>query len=356
MRNGPKVFIIILNWRGKQDTLECLESVYKMDCPNFDVIIVDNGSTDDSVTTIKTAFPQATLIENKKNLGFTGGNNIAMRYAMKNGGDYMWLLNNDTVVEPDTLSKLVDAAEKDADIGLVSPVIYYYDDPNKVQVRCSYIDWKRQKIFYPLDLETFDIWQENEPDRVCLWGTALLIRRDLIEKIGYLDERFFAYWEDVDFSVRSTRAGYRNVTEISAGIRHKNPIGEPGKIKRPPHFSYYIIRNGYFFWMKHLVGCKKFFYFWKYLANSMAQVASCCGNGATGYAEACFNGTWDAICGIDGPWRNKNIKLSRVFTRLLSWHPYFWVNLLRGNFLNIVSETLKRTKKEFVKRLAKISD
>lgn len=92
---------------GLQDTLECLESVFQLDYPSVEVIVVDNGSADNSVEVIRNTYPQVTLIENKENLGYTGGNNIAMRHAIERGADYMWLFNNDTVVEPDTLNKLV---------------------------------------------------------------------------------------------------------------------------------------------------------------------------------------------------------------------------------------------------------
>ena len=108
----PLIYIIILNWNGLQDTLECLGSILKMDYPNFRVVVVDNNSTDNSVDIIRKAHPQVSLIENKENLGYTGGNNTAMRYAMQHSADYVWLLNNDTTVEADTLSKLVFAAEE----------------------------------------------------------------------------------------------------------------------------------------------------------------------------------------------------------------------------------------------------
>lgn len=106
--NHPKVYVIILNWNGLEDTLECLGSVFQMDYQNFEVLVVDNGSKDNSINFIKTKYPQVVLIENKENLGYTGGNNIGMRYALNNGADYVWLVNNDTVVMVDTLSKLID--------------------------------------------------------------------------------------------------------------------------------------------------------------------------------------------------------------------------------------------------------
>lgn len=114
---APKVFIIILNWNGLENTLECLASVSKLAYPFRQTIIVDNGSTDGSPDRLRTAYPHLTLIEHGVNLGYTGGNNAAMQYAMAHGADYVWLLNNDAVVEPDSLSALVATAVQNENIG-----------------------------------------------------------------------------------------------------------------------------------------------------------------------------------------------------------------------------------------------
>ena len=102
--------------------------------------MVDNGSKDDSVRVIRENYPQVIMIENKENLGYSGGNNIAMSYAMQNDADYMWLLNNDAIVEVDTLSKLVDIGENSPNVGILSPIIYYYDQPNMIQFCGSFVD------------------------------------------------------------------------------------------------------------------------------------------------------------------------------------------------------------------------
>ena len=123
-----------------------MESVFKLDYPNFEVIVVDNGSKDNSAEVIHTTHPQVLLIENKENLGYAGGNNIGMRYAMDHGADYIWLLNNDTIFDPYTLDKIVASCESCEEIGLVSPVIYYDDISEKIQFIGSYMDWEHQKI------------------------------------------------------------------------------------------------------------------------------------------------------------------------------------------------------------------
>jgi len=205
-----KVSIIIPTYNCSQYITEAIESILNQNYKNFEVILVDNGSIDDSVEIISKRYTQVILIANEENLGYTGGNNIGMRYAMEHTADYMWLLNNDTVVEPDTLSKLVDAAEKFPDIGLVSPVIYYYDEPDKVQFCGSYVDWGNSTILYAAikDAQVSDEFQCGE--NVCLWGTALLINKHVVEKVGYLMEKYFAYWEDTEYSIRAIKGLRKN--------------------------------------------------------------------------------------------------------------------------------------------------
>lgn len=343
--NYPKVFIIILNWNGLQDTLECLESVFNLDYPNFEVIVVDNGSIDDSVEIISKRYTQVILIANEENLGYTGGNNIGMRYAMEHTADYMWLLNNDTVVEPDTLSKLVDAAEKFPDIGLVSPVIYYYDEPDKVQFCGSYVDWGNSTILYAAikDAQVSDEFQCGE--NVCLWGTALLINKHVVEKVGYLMEKYFAYWEDTEYSIRAIKGGCRNLICPSARIYHKTAPPLPGVVQQSSHYFYYMIRNQYLLGAHYFKEFGRLYFLRKYLSDVLVTTMYCsrCNNSEA--AEACLDGAWAGIRGIGGPW-DKSVKmpawLKKVFYCLSSWHPYFWASLLKGEFLNISSEALKR--------------
>jgi len=330
----PKVFIIILNWNGLKDTLECLESVFKLDYPNFEVIVVDNGSTDNSVEVIRKAYPQVILIENKENLGYAEGNNVGIRYALKHGADYVWLLNNDTVVEADVLIKLVTTAESSPKIGLASPVIYYYNKPDKVQFCGSYIDKKRKTIVYFHQID--DIQKSEKLDHICLWGTALLVKKSVIMKIGYLNEEFFAYWEDTEYSVRALEAGFKNIIVISSKVYHKKPLPESKKILSI-HYYYYMTRNEYFFWMGLLKKHEKLFYFRRYIAKVINQI----GNHRRPYVpeviDAYFEGAYSAIYNIKGP-RPQNIKIPEVIKKIILWHPYFWYSLLEGDFKGILKK------------------
>lgn len=338
------MYIIILNWNGLQDTLECLESVSNLDYQNYSVVLVDNASTDNSVQTIKHTYPNVTLIENKENLGFTGGNNIAMHYAMDHLADYVWLLNNDVIVEPDTLSKLVTEAEKSPDIGLVSPVIYYYDEPEQIQFCGSYIDWENYRIRHAKDIETWS--QINRNQFISLWGTALLIKSNVIKKIGYLNSKYFAYHEDCEYCIRSAKASYKIILELSAKVYHKDSRSTGSR--RSPMQVFFRVRNKYFLWMSNLSGLEKFTYFRKFMAQTISYSALLRKDNLDESADACFDGAWFAIHGIGGTW-NSNIKMPSIFKKIFSWHPHFYANLLQGNISYIASEVLRRTKAKILK-------
>src|SRR3989339_346256 len=124
--NKPLVYILILNWNGKEDTLECLSSLKKIDYPNYKTIVIDNGSTDDSVKIINKKYPKIKIIENKKNLGYAEGNNVGIRYALKNKADYVLILNNDTIVDKKFLTELVKVGESNEKVGIVGPNVYCY--------------------------------------------------------------------------------------------------------------------------------------------------------------------------------------------------------------------------------------
>ena len=208
----PSVAIILLNWHGWRDTLACLASLEKLDYPNYQIVVVDNGSTDDSVERIHEAYPQLTLLETGKNLGFAGGNNVGIRYALERGVDYVWLLNNDTIVEANTLSALVATAEANPRIGAVGSVLYYMDRPEKVQA------WGGGRV----SLWSGRSWHLTSPGRLdYLTGASLLLRWEALEHVGLLDEGFFMYWEDTDYGFRLRKAGFRLEVAEDSRIWHK---------------------------------------------------------------------------------------------------------------------------------------
>jgi GT2 family glycosyltransferase len=238
---APRVTVIVLNWNGLNDTLGCLESLDRLDYTGCEVVVVDNGSADESVPVIRQRFPAVTTIENGENLGYAGGNNVGLRYAMTQGVDYALLLNNDTVVDPAFLRVLVDAAEAEPAIGMAGPTIYYHERPDVTWSAGGAIDW-RQGSTRMVGLNEPDAGQFGQSPREVdfITGCALLVKRSVMEEVGLLDERFFAYYEEAEWCVRATRAGFRIVHVPLACIWHKI---SPSAQADSPLVHYYMTRN-----------------------------------------------------------------------------------------------------------------
>ncbi|MBE0568536.1 MAG: glycosyltransferase family 2 protein [Deltaproteobacteria bacterium] len=340
MYPSPSVTVIILNWNGLQDTLECIVSLKDMDYPDLRILVVDNGSIDGSPSLILRKHPDITLLRNASNLGFTGGNNLGIAKALEMGTDYVWLLNNDTVVEKDALKELVKGISESMEIGLASPFIHFYDAPGEVQFRGSYIDWKRRRI---VKLENGGTIPQGRVS-VSLWGTALLIRRDVVERVGLLNDKYFAYHEDEDYSMRVARAGYRAVVVPEARVFHKNSRSTGSN--DAPMQVFLRSRNLFFLWVDTLKGMKRVSHIPRYLAHIVSYGGALREKNLPDSVEACLDGVWHAFRGAGGP-RNPDIKmplpLRRTFHFLFSWHPFFWACLLRGDISGIASNIGKRT-------------
>jgi len=241
MEQFPLVSVIVLNWNGLADTLACLESLRRLDYPDYGVVVVDNGSTDGSPAAIRKRFPEVTLIETGENLGYAGGNNVGLRHALAQGAGYALLLNNDTEVAPDFLRRLVEAAQSDPQIGVAGPMIYYYDQPEVIWSAGGAIDWQRGKTWM-VGLDERDSGQFGTVPREVdfVTGCALLVKRPVLEQAGLLDERFFVYYEEVEWCVRARRTGFKIVHVPQARIWHKI---SPGAQADSPLVHYYMTRN-----------------------------------------------------------------------------------------------------------------
>lgn len=243
----PKVFIIILNWNQYDDTKECLESLDKLEYQNYDIVIVDNGSKDDSFEKLKKEFPRHAFIKNKENLGFACGNNIGIEFAMENKADYILLLNNDTKATPDFLSSLIEQS-KNNNIGIASPKIMFYSAPYKIWFVGGGFLSVIKKPFHKFYGQNDFFCQSDAILADWVSGCCMLIKREVIEKIGMLDGDYFNNYEDVDFCVRAKKSGFNIAVIPQAKIYHKFAASMGGKFS--PLYTYFRVRNNLLFFRK----------------------------------------------------------------------------------------------------------
>lgn len=247
----PHVTIVVLNWNGMGDTLECLDSLARVEYPSCSVIVVDNGSTDGSVEAIQAwsaGRRGGVLIRNERNLGFAGGSNVGIRRALEDGTDYILLLNNDTVVTPRFLAELVAVAERDGQIGIVGPKVYEYGNGRVLDsAGTRVIFWLAQPFLRGHGEVDYGQYDEEE-DMPYITGCALLIKRDVIDRIGLLDEDYF-YFDDTDWGYRARRAGYRLVYVPRSVIAHK---GSRAIGLGSPLYYYHMTRSRVLFARKHV--------------------------------------------------------------------------------------------------------
>ena len=265
MLDNTKVAIILLNWNGKNDTIECLESIKQITYPNFEILLVDNGSTDGSVKYFSEQYPDIEIIDNKNNMGYAEGNNVGIRKAMKNGADYVLLLNNDTVVDPVFLDEMVNVAQSNPNIGFAGPKVYYYNYNQKKDVinfAGGKLDMWKGKTYH-IGLNKVDNGQYDEIKEVdYVEGSCLLLRKEVINKIGLFDPSYFAYWEENDLCMRGHKAGYISIFVPKAKIWHKIAASNTNNKK-----IYYLTRNQFWFikryaaWYKYLIFLLCFFIF-----------------------------------------------------------------------------------------------
>lgn len=290
---AAKAYVILVNWNGWADTLACLDSLDRLTYSETTVLVVDNGSGDDSVARIRAARPDVRLLESGANLGFAGGNNIAIRAALDEGADYVWLLNNDTVVEPDALTALVDALEADPAAGAAGSKITYFDRPGVL--------WYAGGDFTPQgpvrhrgidepDAGAYDTTEETG----FITGCSLLLRTSVLAKVGMMRDEYFLYWEEADLDWRIRATGYRLLYVPGSVVRHK--VGASLGQGWGPAQTKYLARN-----MLHFYRLNRPDRFAQVLAHELWVGAKHALRGRWALAVATFAGIWLFARGRFGP-------------------------------------------------------
>lgn len=290
------VRIIIVNWNGWQDIVECIDSCRGLTYPNFRIVIIDNCSTDGSEALLREQFPELEIIQTGANLGFAGGNNVGIRYALEQGADYVWLLNNDTTVDPNALSVLVAMMEQDGRVGMVGSKILYYADPKMLWYAGAELDPRHPHRLHHRGLREEDRGQYDEARETgYVTGCSLLARREMMAEVGLLDDSLFLYFEDADWSARAARVGWKLFYTPGSVVRHKESVSSGGAAS--PRLVYYTARNRLYFVRRNFPAKLAAAFFYDLFEHVLVNVKK----GRFALAAAGCRGIKDFLAGKIGP-------------------------------------------------------
>lgn len=236
---NPSIYILVLTFNHWQDTRACLESVYASETADARVVVIDNGSTDETLDAVPRVFPETHLITNPTNLGYAQGNNVGLRFALEQGAEFAVVLNNDVTVARDWLAPLVNAARQEPRGALFGPLVFHANEPNVIQSAGGILprDWHA----YHRGANETDAGQFAQIEAVdWLTGCAVMARCEALREFGLLDAAFYMYGEDVDWCVRAARAGYGVFCVPPSRVWHK---GVQREYSPSPYITYYSARN-----------------------------------------------------------------------------------------------------------------
>jgi len=242
----PKVGLIVLTYNGLELTRACLDSIRASDYPNLETWVVDNASVDDTLQTVRQAYPEVQLLALPENRGYAGGNNAGIQAALAHGAELVFLVNNDTALYPDCISSLVRALRRHPQAGMAGPMVHTWDD-NLISSAGGQAAWRHADAVN-VGMGEADTGQYAERQVDFINGCSLMVTRAAIASAGLLDERFFMYWEEVDWAMRFRAAGWEIWFEPEARIRHRAPIHWQGQ---RPTTLYYVTRNRLSFMLRY---------------------------------------------------------------------------------------------------------
>ena len=223
MTSSHLVFVVVLNYNGLKYLKKCISSLERQTYPNYKILVFDNASTDHSQKFVKKNFPSVILIENKQNVGFAEGNNLAIKFALNQKADYVFLVNNDTESENDLIDKLVNTAKLDNSIGIVAPVVHDLTKKFTIQE----IGMATDRFGFPLAIRKKS---GNGAVPFFVSGCAMMIKSELLRNIGFFDEKYFMFAEDLDYCWRARLAGYKVVVNKTARLYHASGAGMVGGV------------------------------------------------------------------------------------------------------------------------------
>lgn len=279
-----KVSVVILNWNAKKITGDCIQSVLEQSHKSYEIILVDNASSDGSTKELKKRFKKIKVVENKKNLGYAGGNNSGLKACT---GDYILILNNDTVLDKDFLRALIKNKEKGDILGVKN---YYFDKKNILWAVGSELNRFTARASLVGNKE-IDHGQYDQTSPPYIVGSSMFIKKEVFKRIGYFDESYFCYFEETEWQTRAINAGYKIGFVPQAKLWHRVAYSSGGSTS--PLSAYYLVRNRAHYirkWSKH-----KIIAYSVLLAEVLARIAKGIISGNTKYSLASFRGLKDFI-------------------------------------------------------------
>lgn len=246
MNKLPKVYIIILNFNSYKDTIDCIRSIENISYDNYEIVIVDNDSKDNSVEEIKKYCSKHTLLVSNENMGYASGNNIGIEYALKQGADYICILNNDVVVDEGFLEPLINKFSTDNNIGMVGPCICEYSNRNIVQAMGAYINLYRGLAMGQGEGEKYDNITHSPIDVDYLGGACFVIKAEVFKKIGLIPENYFLFYEETEFCLKAREFGYKLICLPESRVYHKRSA----TISKFSGLSYYFLNRNRIVFMR----------------------------------------------------------------------------------------------------------
>ncbi|HAJ37851.1 MAG TPA: glycosyltransferase family 2 protein [Chloroflexi bacterium] len=253
MPNPPAVWCIVLAYNGIELTLECLRTLRAQDYANMHILVVDNASTDGTPAILRTQAPDVEVLEAGGNLGYAGGNNLGMRHALAHDADLLFLVNNDTRLDPHCVTALVEEIQRAPTCGVAGPMVYTWDNWQTISSAGGHVDWAAADA---INVGAGETDQGQYPARSVDFvnGCGIMVTRQAIERAGLIDERFFMYWEETDWCLRIHAAGLDVRFQPAAKMQHKAPLTWE---QQSPITLYYMGRNRLFFFARHGHGVQR---------------------------------------------------------------------------------------------------
>lgn len=263
----PRVATVILNTNRRRDTLECLASLARSTYVDNHVIVLDNHSTDGSVEAVRSEYPDVEIIELVENKGYAGNNNVGIAAAIERDAEWIFVLNEDTTLDPNCLHHLLDVAQSDPSIGVLGPMVYHHDKPTVIQSAGGLLGANWESLHRGMN-ET-ELGQFAQP-AIVEWisGCGILVRREAVEQSGMLDLRYFYFWEETEWCIRLNRDGWKVVHVPQAKMWHK---GVTMDYEPKPSVTYYASRNRLLTLSLHQAPLRAHIHAWFHFLRTLAS-------------------------------------------------------------------------------------